>query len=108
MALKLSKTNFARQPVDQALESKNNADAASRRTGISSFFQNQGAVHRWTATLSVRSNIVKNLLERSGLKHPIESPSHELRSCEVAHFQSDLGKLHNMIESTMNPLSVTD
>ena len=46
LSVRLSSNSFARQPVDQALESTINADAASRHTGIISFVQNQGAMKR--------------------------------------------------------------
>ena len=39
LSVRLSSNSFARQPLDQALESTINADAASRQTGITSFHQ---------------------------------------------------------------------
>ncbi len=46
LSVRLSSNSFARQPVDQALESTINADAASRHTGITAFHQSQGTTRR--------------------------------------------------------------
>ena len=87
--MRLSSNSFARQPVDQALESTINADAASRHTGIISFVQNQGATKRWTVTGSARSTIVRHLFEKEAIRKD-SNPSHELRKSKVNKFQSEI------------------
>lgn len=77
LSVRLSSNSFARQLVDQALESTINADAASRHTGITTFHQSQGATRHWTVTRSARSTIVRHLFEKAGLKKST-NPSHEL------------------------------
>jgi hypothetical protein len=104
LSVRLATNSFARQPVDQALESTINADAASRQTGITSFHQSLGATKRWTLTRSARSNIVRHLLEKAGITKQ-HNPSHELAKSKVTKFQSDFHSISQMIETTMNPFA---
>ena len=104
LSVRLSSNSFARQPVDQALESTINADAASRQTGIISFHQNQGATRCWTVTRSARSTIVRHLFEKAAIKKGT-NPSHETRKSKVSKFHKDLENISEMIDTTMNPYS---
>ncbi len=104
LSVRLSSNSFARQPVDQALESTINADAASRHTGITAFHQSQGATRRWTVTRSARSTIVRHLFEKAGITKST-NPSHELRKSKISKFQGDLENISKMITATMNPFS---
>ena len=104
LSVRLSSNSFARQPVDQALESTINADAASRQTGIIAFHQSQGATRRWTVTRSARSTIVRHLFEKAAIRKDTD-PSHELRKSNIGKFQRDLESISNMIETTMNPFA---
>ncbi len=85
LSVRLSSNSFARQPVDQALESTINADAASRHTGITAFHQSQGATRCWTVTRSARSTIVRHLFEKAGITKSTD-PSHELRKSKISKF----------------------
>ena len=102
LSVRLSSNSFARQPVDQALESTINADAASRQGGIIAFHQSQGATRRWTVTRSARSTIVRHLFEKAAIRKAT-NPSHELHKSKVSKFQEDLESISKMIETTMNP-----
>ena len=63
-----------------------------------------GAVKKWTTTRSARSNIVRHLLERSGIK-PSSDPSHELRNSEVKRFHSDIEKIDKTLDTTLMPFT---
>ena len=104
LSVRLSSNSFARQTVDQALESTINADAASHQTGITSFHQNQGATKRWTVTRSARSTIVRHLFEKAAIKKGT-NPSCETRKSKVSKFHKDLENISEMIDTTMNPYS---
>lgn len=105
LSVRLSSNSFARQPVDQALESTINADAASRHTGITAFHQSQGATRRWTVTRSARSTIVQHLFEKAELNKNAH-PCHELQKSKVVNFQNDFENISRMIEDTMNPFDI--
>ena len=104
LSVRLSSNSFARQPVDQALESTINADAASRKTGITAFHENEGATRRWTVTRSARSTIVRHMFEKAEIRRGTD-PSHELRKSKVDRFQKDLESISSTIETTMNPFA---
>lgn len=103
LSVRLASNSFARQPVDQALESTINADAASRQTGITAFHQSQGATRRWAVTRSARSTIVRHLFEKAALKKDT-NPSHELTTkVKSGEIPKILGYISKMIDTTMNP-----
>ena len=60
---------FSRMPIDLTLQQMINADAASQRTGISTFTNSLAARQRWSQTHFLRMSIVSNLLETLDLNN---------------------------------------
>ena len=77
-----SAKSFSRNPVDMTLEQTVNADAASRLTGISAFSQSFSARQKWMVTKTVRSAVVGDLLEKSGVTK-INDTSQELKPYRI-------------------------
>ena len=67
--IKRTKKEFSRMPIDLTLEQTINADAASQRTGISSFTNSLAARQRWAASHFLRMSITSHFLESLDLNN---------------------------------------
>ena len=66
--IKRTFNSFSRVPVDLTLEQTVNADAARRLTGITHFTNSICARQRWARSRGIRSPIITNVFNLSGLK----------------------------------------
>ena len=67
LSVRRSKNHFYRVGVDMALEQRINAETKSRLNGIITFADANTAVNRWLITSSMRTEIVKKVLNIAGL-----------------------------------------
>ena len=95
---------FSRSPVDLTLEQTINADAASRRTGLSSVTNSYSARLRWMLTKSARAAVMSSVQEMAGLSG-IDEPTADLKGARVKRDNNDLRKVVRQIQDTCNPFS---
>ena len=98
---------FSRCPIDLTLEQTINADAASRRTGLSSVTNNYSSRLRWMLTKSARTAIVSKAQEMAGL-HQKEDTTAELREALIKRDTSDLQKVIRQIQRSCNPFQMEE
>ncbi len=96
-----TKKHFARSAIDLTLEQTVNANAASRKTGISTFTISEEGRHKWMLTQSVRSQITSNLLEMARIKRK-EYSMQELQALCIRKDNEDQQKIMNQIQETLN------
>ena len=106
LTIRRTSKSFSRAAVDLTLEQTVNADAASRKTGISAF-QTDSTRTRWMITRSTRSAIVSTLLHQAGLRSP-DDVVKELKPYRIQKDNNDMKTLIEGIMSTMNPFSIED
>ena len=104
LSIRRTDKSFSRAAVDITLEQTVNADAASRKTGITAF-GTDGARQRWMVTRSVRSAIVGNLMTKAGLKPPDDAVK-ELMPHRIKVDTEDMNKIIDGIQSRMNPFNL--
>lgn len=103
--LKRTGNSFSRSPVDLTLEQTLNADAASRRTGLSSVANNYSACLRWMLTKSTKAAIICKAQKMVGL-YKAEDSTAELRPAHINGNSSDLQKIIAQIKSSCNPFQM--
>jgi len=82
LTVRRTKKAFSRAPVDLTLEQTVNADAASRKGGLTHFSSSVAFRKRWMITHSVRTIIMGKLLEKAGIQ-PVKSSVQETKFQEL-------------------------
>ena len=100
LSIRRTDKSFFRAAVDITLKQTVNADAASRKTGITAF-NTDAARQRWMVTRSVRSAIIGNLMAKARLKPP-DDVVKELMPQRIRGDTEDMNKLISGIQSRMN------
>ena len=102
LSVRRSSKEFTRTAVDLTLEQTINANAASRRSGISAFTTNYSARRRWMTTHATRSTILGHLFDIAGLQK-LEDTTRELEHSSILRDNNDLQKVIDGIVNTLNP-----
>ncbi len=89
LSVRRSSQTFARYPVDLTLEQTVNADAASRKTGITAFSTSESARKRWMVTRTARSAVIGNLLKMTGMKQSDDTRK-EWKHARIARDHKDI------------------
>ena len=101
-SVRRTKNDFSRVPVDLTLEQTVNADASSRKTGLSSVTNNYSARLKWCVTKFVRSSFVSKIKAYCRLEKTNES-IRELNPCRIMRNKRDLDLILNNFVGTRNP-----
>ena len=93
---------FSRVAVDMALEQTINAEAKNHLKGIMAFADINSAVNIWQVTGSMKTQIIKSLLEMTEIKN-YNAETKELNHPRIERDHQVLPALTNIINSTINP-----
>ena len=100
-AVSRSGKSFTRVTVDMALEQTSNAEAKNRLKGILAFADINSVVNRWQVIISMKTQIIKSLLEMKEIKN-YNAETKELNHPRIERDHQDLQALTNIINSTIN------
>lgn len=104
LSIRRSSKSFTRSAIDIALEQTVNANAASRKCGITALTSSEEGRHCWMLTQSARSEVIGNLLSMANLRKK-EDCIQELTNNRIRRDNEDQKKVMWQINETMNPFS---
>ena len=90
-----------------ALEQTINAEAKNRFKSIMAFADINSALNRWQVTSSMKTQIIKSLLEMTEIKN-YNAETKESNHPRIERDHQDLQALANIINSKINPFLPTD
>lgn len=100
--VKRTDKSFSRQPVDVTLGQAINADAANRLTGILHFTNSIGARQRWCKNHSIRSTVIADVMDETGLKKK-QDVTADLRASVIKKNTVQIEDFLRSIDDALNP-----
>lgn len=95
---------FSRIPKDLTMEQTQNADAASKASGVINLTDSFSARQKWSVTHSLRTSMISKLMEFCGMRQK-DDITKELRKSSIENSSSSLSALLDFFKQCTNPFS---
>ena len=101
-SIRRTKKSYSRSAVDLSLEQTVNRDSASKMKGIVSFRNSEGAMRRWSLSMTQRATAVTELRALVGLEQG-ETATSQCRPSRIKKDNRQMAELGAKIEEFCNP-----